>query len=184
MKYQRKLLDIFVSDPVRWSLLQNVRSLDLPDCWIGAGFIRNAVWDYLHDIPVNPPKTDIDVIWFDSLMTDIGEDKRLEAILRHQKPDYHWSVKNQARMHARNGDDPYRSSPDALRYWPETATAVAVRLTAEDSLEIAAPCGLADLFELRLAPTPHFLKNKMETFKQRVADKRWLDFYPLLLFEH
>ena len=28
--------------------LQAVARLDLPDAWIGAGFIRNAVWDALH----------------------------------------------------------------------------------------------------------------------------------------
>lgn len=31
-------------------------------------------------------------------------------------------VKNQARMHLRNGDRPYQSATDAMRYWPETAT--------------------------------------------------------------
>ncbi|MGH8392414.1 MAG: nucleotidyltransferase family protein, partial [Pseudomonas sp.] len=28
------------SDPLRWHLLAVVRSLALPDCWIGAGFVR------------------------------------------------------------------------------------------------------------------------------------------------
>ncbi|WRQ77412.1 nucleotidyltransferase family protein [Pseudomonas saxonica] len=31
-----------------------VRSLNLPDCWIGAGFLRNAVWDYLHGRSPSP----------------------------------------------------------------------------------------------------------------------------------
>jgi len=29
-------------------LLRSVEELALPDCWIGAGFIRNAIWDALH----------------------------------------------------------------------------------------------------------------------------------------
>ncbi len=180
MKYRSELLDLLINDPLRWSLMQDVRSLDLPDCWIGAGFVRNAVWDYLHHMPISSPKTDIDVIWFDSLITDTSEDQNLEAILRDKNSDFCWSVKNQARMHIRNGDRPYNSSTDALMHWPEIATAVAVRVTAEDSLEIVAPFGLSDLYELRLAPTPHFLKNKIEVFNRRVASKRWLERYPLL----
>src|SRR6185312_4192753 len=29
-------------------LLRSVEELGLPDCWIGAGFIRNTIWDALH----------------------------------------------------------------------------------------------------------------------------------------
>jgi hypothetical protein len=39
-----------------------------------------------------------------------------------------WSVKNQARMHERNADRPYRSASDAMMHSPETATAVGARL--------------------------------------------------------
>jgi hypothetical protein len=34
---------------------------------------------------------------------------------------------------------------DGVATWPETATAVAVRLCVDDSLEVLAPCGVADL---------------------------------------
>ncbi|WP_404943225.1 nucleotidyltransferase family protein, partial [Pseudomonas sp. DP16D-T1] len=39
---------IISDDPIRRRMLEIVRSLNLPDCWIGAGFVRNAVWDHLH----------------------------------------------------------------------------------------------------------------------------------------
>lgn len=83
-------------------------------------------------------------------------------------------------MHQRNGDAPYRSTEDALRFWPETATAVAVRLTDNHRIETIAPYGLEDLFELRLRPTPRFESEKRAIFLQRVAEKRWLERYPLL----
>ncbi|MRE47150.1 hypothetical protein GII66_24395, partial [Escherichia coli] len=49
----------------------------------------------------------------------------LEDRLRQQLPSLDWSVKNQARMHQRNGDYPYTSTRNALLHWPETATAIA-----------------------------------------------------------
>lgn len=84
-------------------------------------------------------------------------------------------------MHLRNGDAPYLSTENALSYWPETATAVAVRLTDAGLLEVIAPFGLDDLFELRLRPGPGFEGEKIEVFRERVVRKRWLERYPLLV---
>ncbi len=43
------------SDPERLNVLRAVASLDLPDCYVAAGFVRNMVWDYLrsseHTLP-------------------------------------------------------------------------------------------------------------------------------------
>ena len=82
-------------------------------------------------------------------------------------------------MHHRNGDSPYTSTTNALLHWPETATAVAVRL-GKNGLDITAPYGLSDLFELRLRPTPAFEREKLGTFKQRVTTKQWLERYTRL----
>ncbi len=142
------------ADTRRWRALDVVKALDLPDSWIAAGFIRNAVWDHLHQIASSAPKGDVDVIWFDRDRADLGEDRRLEAALQAAEPPIAWSVKNQARMHTRNGDLRYTSATDAIRHWPETATAVAVRRCGAGGWEITAPFGLDDLLHLILRPTP------------------------------
>ncbi|EGH29575.1 hypothetical protein PSYJA_11575 [Pseudomonas syringae pv. japonica str. M301072] len=118
-----RIQSIISSDPVRWRLLEIVHSLKLPDCWIGAGFVRNAVWDYLHGRVSSPVSTDVDVIWFNAERCTPEEDAALEAVLSGLEPTVKWSVKNQARMHIQNGDEPYLCAIDAMRYWPETATA-------------------------------------------------------------
>lgn len=105
---------IMRADPLRWHVLDVVRALRLPDSWIGAGFIRNAVWDHLHQRPPSPPSGDVDVIWHDPRRTDPTEDRALETALRLAEPFFTWSVKNQARMHTRNGDAPYASATDAM----------------------------------------------------------------------
>jgi hypothetical protein len=96
--------EIIADDPVQWRILETVRSLNLPDCWIGAGFVRNAVWDYLHGRSSPSISTDVDVIWFDTERRSPDEDTTLEIALRSLDPTVTWSVKNQARMHAQNGD--------------------------------------------------------------------------------
>lgn len=143
-----------------------MRSLALPDAWIGAGFVRNAVWDALHGRPATAPQSDIDVIWFDTTRCSPQQDDALEAQLEAACPGPQWSVRNQARMHLRNGDAPYASATDALRYWPETATAVAVRVTAEDHIEVAAPFGLQDLWQGLLRPAGASLPASMRSSRR------------------
>ena len=107
---EKALQTLISSDAQRWHLLDIVRSLALPDCWIGAGFVRNAVWDHLHGRALSPLTGDVDVLWFDATCTNPSEDRRLEALLHAAEPSIDWSVKNQARMHLRNGDAPYRNA--------------------------------------------------------------------------
>ncbi|MBB6252296.1 nucleotidyltransferase family protein [Nitrospirillum iridis] len=185
--HKERLEVLIRRDGARLCLLRHVRTLDLPDCWIGAGFVRNAVWCHLHSqYPAPPsadavwPDSDVDVVWFDDARQSVALDRDLTDRLAALEPGVRWSVKNQARMSGRNGDAPYASAADALRHWPETATAVAVRLTAADELEILAPYGLDDLFGRVIRPTPPFRGVRLDIVRQRVRDKRWLDRWPLL----
>ncbi len=160
--------------------MEAVCALALPDAWIAAGFVRDAVWDALHGRLAAAPVGDVDVVWHDAARRDPVLDRQWEHALRERLPDYDWSVKNQARMHVRNGDAPYPDVATAMRAWPETATAVAVRLGADDRLEVNAPYGLDDLFALVVRPTPGFVVRKRAVFDERVAGKRWLTRYPRL----
>ena len=174
----------FVRDAIaraagRTAMLAAVASLDLPDAWIAAGAVRNAVWDALHGYAAFTPLADVDVIWFDPARADQAVDRALENHLTAILPALPWSVKNQARMHERNGDPPYQGSLDAMRFWPETATALAARLSREGDIEIAAPFGLDDLLGLVLRPSPRF-SSKMALFHHRVVEKQWTRVWPRL----
>lgn len=83
-------------------------------------------------------------------------------------------------MHGRNGDEPYVSATDAMRCWPETATAVAVRPTDSDDCEVAAPLGLGDLMQLILRPTRRFADEKRHIYDKRVRSKEWAKTWPFL----
>ena len=175
-----QLCDVLRADPLRWRLLKVVQGLDLPDSWIGAGFVRNAVWDHLHQRAPSPPTGDVDVIWYDPRRANPAEDLEHEAALRDAEPAITWSVKNQARMHGRNGDTPYASAVEAMRYWPETATAVAARRRGEHRCEIAAPFGLEDLLGLVLRSTPRFSGEKRAVYEERLRTKGWAVSWPRL----
>lgn len=175
-----RISSLLRADPLRWHLLGVVNSLELPDCWIGAGFVRNAMWDRLHERYTAPLDGDVDVIWYDPQRADAAEDQKFEDRLQALEPSITWSVKNQARMHSRNGDAPYTSATDAMRYWPETATAVAARRIGSDRCDIAAPFGLDDLLNLVLRPTSRFCSEKRAIYEDRIRSKGWVSSWPLL----
>ena len=174
------LVELLDRDPVRSHALAMVQSLRLPDCWIGAGFLRNAVWDHLHVRVTSPPAGDVDVIWFDPTRADAATDAALEERLGTMAPSFDWSVKNQGRMHLRNGDAAYTSCSDAMRHWPETATAIAVQQAGGRGYNFATPFGFDDLFGLVIQPTPEFAGPKRPIFLARIAEKAWLTTWPLL----
>ena len=160
--------------------LHAVRSLDLKEGWITAGFVRNRVWDHLHGFSKPTPLNDIDVIYFDPERIDPAFEKRLDAALAERISSLPWQVKNQARMAERNGDPPYRSIDDALQHWCETPTAIGARVNPAGEIEITAPLGLDDLFGLVVRPTP-FARNrphKLAQYRERMARKNWPRLWP------
>lgn len=180
--YPEFLTGLFLRTPWRLSVLQSVRQLGLADWAVGAGFVRSAVWDHLHGYSEPSPLNDVDVLYFDPTSADIGRDEALERELRSAMPDVPWQVKNQVRMHHRNGDPPYRNCEDALRYWLETATCVALRLEADDTLAIMAPYGLDDLLALRSRPTPRG-RERYGAYIRRMRRKNWPEQWPRVRVE-
>ena len=179
---EQRLDAILRRAPLRKQTLEVVRSLNLPDWAVGAGFIRAAVWDELSGYAIASPVDDIDVLYFDQQRCNAEDDAAVERKLRHMQPALPWSVRNQARMHLRNGDSPYESTADALRFWLETPTCVAVRLRADDAIEIVAPYGLRDLFAMTIRPTPRGQARKVE-YQARIEAKRWHERWPNVTIE-
>ena len=177
---EHRLVDLIDIDRRLRTLLAAVQALDLPDCWIAAGAVRNRVWDHLHGHAEPTPPGDIDVVYFDPDVLDERVEKRHEAALAACLPDEPWSVKNQARMALVNGDPPYQGSAHALEHWCETPTPVGLRLSTAGRIEVIAPLGLDDLFAMITRPTPHAQSHseKLRQYRERMIRKDWPRLWP------
>ncbi|MDJ0981582.1 MAG: nucleotidyltransferase family protein [Kiloniellales bacterium] len=171
------VIEIFAA-PWRLDALRAVAALGLPDCWIAAGFLRNPIWDRLHGYTEATPLNDLDVVYFDPEDRSKERDAALEQELLKLSPGLPWSVRNQARMHATNGDRPYTSTEDALRHWLETVSAVGIRLARTGELELLAPFGFDDIFALTVRPTPHARTKRPAAYQARMAKKNWSAVWP------
>jgi hypothetical protein len=175
-----RVLTLIKNDPWRMKVLQAAASLDLPDWCIGAGFVRNKVWDHVHKHTQETPPTDIDLVYFDP--RERYDDSELAQKLSALMPEVNWEVTNQAIAHIWNDDDvEYSSTKDALSKWPETATAVGVRLE-QGHLVMIAPHGVHDLWDVIARPTPWFAatEERKEYVRRRVTEKGWLKKWPNL----
>jgi hypothetical protein len=72
--------------------------------------------------------------------------------------------------------EPLRSSADGVATWPETAAAVAVRLTNDDRLHVVAPCGLGDLLGMVHRRNPR--RVSVAEYERRLATKRIAERWP------
>ena len=164
------------------SALSAVRELGLSSWCIGAGAVRNLVWDRLHGFPTPSALSDVDVAYFDAVALAPEHDARLQQSLAKRLPGVPWEVTNQAAVHTwfeghfGHAVAPLHSLEEAVASWPEYATAVGVALQADDSIQIIAPHGLEDLFSVIVRRNP--TRVSVETYRQRVAQKRYTERWP------
>ncbi|WOI36982.1 nucleotidyltransferase family protein [Alteromonas sp. CI.11.F.A3] len=172
---------VLTADLYRMQCLTALKALNLPQGYLAAGFLRNAIWDELHGYKKATPLNDIDVIYFNPSDTSKDTELNIEKALTSQVPSAHWQVKNQARMHLNHGHNAYRDCEEAISYWVEKETCVAIRLCPKegsDKFDMLAPYGLSSNFAGRISINPRHPRD--DVFTQRVKTKNWLVTWPQL----
>src|SRR3989338_2984476 len=174
---EQDILNLVNADKWMMDILHIAEKLNLPDWAIGAGFIRNKVWDCLHGISRDRVDTAyIDLIYFDPNGNDESDDKKLSEQLK-KETGLNWEIVNQIYAHKWNNLPPYESTKDAISKWPETATATGIKIE-NGQLKLIAPYGINDLVNLIVRPSPKFIS--IERVKKRVGQKKWLEKWPKL----
>lgn len=169
-------------DAWRMDVLKAAAELDLPDWWIGAGFLRNAIWDAMEGKD-SPPTRDVDLVYFDAANTDREIDWVYDEKMKVDYPFADWEVRNQARMHYVNDFDPFTSTTDGIAHWVETATCVATKLE-DGKLKYVFCHGTDDLFGLVARPVERFKQEDMlPLFYARIEKKQWREKWPSLRVE-
>ncbi len=186
IKNEKEIIKLIEEDEWMMEIIRAAKELHLPDWWICAGFVRSKIWDTLHGFQERTAIPDVDVIYFDRSNMSELEEKKLERKLKEQFPNIPWSVKNQARMHTVNKLPPYLSSVDAISKFPETATALGVKIDDNEQLILTAPCGIEDVMNLQLKPTPHFAQSNdlKAIYEERIEKKNWKSIWKEIEVHH
>lgn len=165
-----------------WPALVAARSLNLPSWCIGAGAVRNLVWDALLRFDTPSALADVDVAYFDGSDLSSERDERIQRRLNDIDPLIPWEVTNQAGVHTwfeatfGYAVAPLDSLEDAVASWPEFATSVGVALRDDDSIEVIAPYGLDDLFAMVVRRNP--ARVSVDTYRRRTNQKQYEKRWP------
>ncbi|HMB46644.1 MAG TPA: nucleotidyltransferase family protein [Afifellaceae bacterium] len=166
-------------------VLEAARAADLPDWRLFAGALYQTVWNALTGRPADFGINDYDLAYFDIDVSQEAQTHRRLQVLDRIPADLRAKVEviNQARVHVWFETEFGRPYPalaqtdDMLRQALSTAHAVAVRLEADGRLTVAAPFGLADIFNMVLRPNPELLSDPQSILaheqKALDAQKRW-----------
>lgn len=176
---ENDISELIRADEWHMDVLRAAERKALPDWWIGAGFLRNLIWDALEGNDFEHSR-DVDLVYFDGTDTTPDADWRYDKDMSELFPDAEWEVRNQARMHYVNNLESFTSTADGISHWVETATCVAVRLE-KGRLRYLFCHGTDDLFSLVARPTETFnTEELLPTFFGRIEEKRWMERWPHL----
>ncbi|MFT7776193.1 nucleotidyltransferase family protein [Roseateles sp.] len=184
---EARLAGLVRAAPGFMEALRAGRELGLAQWCIGAGALRNLVWDALHGHAHPSEPADVDFAYFCSLDLGAERDAALQRRLGERLPGLPWEVTNQAGVHLwfercfGHAVAPLHSLHEAVATWPEPATAVGVWLDDTDALQIIAPYGLGDLLGMRIRRNP--VRASLETYRQRCASKRYTERWPRVVVE-
>lgn len=160
----KELAALVRADAGLMHVLTTVRALDLPDWRLVSGAVYQAAWNARTGRPAGYSIKDYDLAYFDaSDLSYEAEDVVIKRVAAAFDEPFRSQVevRNQARVHLwfqnRFGEpyEPLGSTDEALERFVAPTFAVGVRLEADDSLSIAAPFGLEDVFAMTIRPNPN-----------------------------
>jgi hypothetical protein len=173
-----ELLEIVTATPWLMGVLARARDEQLPDWFVGAGAVRDVVWDTRLGGGFDASRVaDVDLVYFDPSDLTKAREHEIEARLGEQ-----WDVTNQAAVHTwfhtKFGGEPVApltSTADGIATWPEYATCVGVRLEDDDTLTVCAPHGLDDLLDgvWRTNPVRVSEAEAAGRLARKAPGKRW-----------
>lgn len=178
---EARLIELVRSSTILMRALRIAQAVGPPEWLIGSGVIRDLVWSELHGFQRPGAFKDVDLVFFEPVS---GEDDREAALLgelRVLAPDIPWDVTNQATVHLWYERtfgivvEPLRGLADAIATWPETASAVGVRLDVGE-VRVVAPFGLEDLFAMVWRRNPRWVT--VEEYRRRIESKRIAQRWP------
>ncbi len=159
---EARLVQIVRRDPVLMQVLTTVQGLGLEDWRLFSGAVYQAVWNDRTGRPVGYGIKDYDIGYFDPDTSWDAEDVLIKkAAAAFEEPlRSKVEIRNQARVHLWFPDhfnEPYEAltcTDEALGRFVAPAFALGVRLEADDTISVAAPFGLSDVFDMVLRPNP------------------------------
>ena len=178
---KRRFEAIIRADPDLMHLLEQLRSLGLPQWRLVAGCLYQTVWNVLTGRKRGTGIKDYDLIYYDGAdLSWEAEDAVIRCVAAATRDCVGpVEVRNQARVHLWFPDrfgTPYPRlavADEALRNYSSIAHAVGVRLEDDNRLDTVAPFGLDDIFTMVIRPNRTLNNAATHAAKAQRAKAIW-----------
>jgi hypothetical protein len=179
-----------LANPTVAAVLDRARVLGVGDWWLTAGVLFQTVWNGLTGRDPAAGIRDADFFYFDADTSWAAED----AVIRRGDELFGGlaipvEIRNEARVHLWYADrfgvpaPPFRDCRDAIDHFAAVCCCYGVRMTGTGALQVYAPHGYADLFDLVVRPNRRLAPRGVYEAKTT----RWLAEWPeltVLPWEH
>ena len=166
------------------AILERLPDLGLRDWWLTSGCIVHTAWNLRSGRPAEEGIKDYDVFYFSEDASEEAE-RQVQQDARDLLPDLPapLEILNQARVHLWYTEtygiaySPLTSASEGILRFPSTTTAVGIRRTGDDFLDVFAPFGLSNVWDMVLKP------NRILPISNIYAEKaeRWQKQWPRLI---
>jgi len=182
-----RFLELVLRNPVNRVVLDRAGDLGAPDWWLTAGAVFQTVWNCLDGRDPEQGIVDYDLFYFDAAdQSWEAEDAVIQrAAVLFADLKSHVEVRNEARVHhwyeAHFGVPaaPFTDSRDAIDHFASTTCRFAVSRAVTGQLDVYAPHGYTDLFDLRVRSNPVLAPRRV--YEQKTA--RWVAQWPRLTID-
>ena len=180
---EERFLQFVLANPTVAAVLERAPQLGVDDWWLTAGVLFQSVWNGLTAREPVAGIRDADLFYFDPDTSWDAED----AVIRRGAELFADSavpveIRNEARVHLWYPEHfgvpapPFRDSRDAIDHFAAVCCCYGVRAGRDGALEVYAPHGYADLFDLVVRPNRRLAPR--EVYESKTT--RWRVEWPQL----
>ncbi|AQA21410.1 hypothetical protein BTZ20_3714 [Rhodococcus sp. MTM3W5.2] len=178
---KERLLAIVLANPVARKIVDRAGDLGVSDWYLTAGGVFQTVWNHLDGRDLLAGIKDYDLFYFEGAdLSYAAEDRKIrqaEALFCDVEAAV--ELRNEARVHLWYEDRfgvpgvPFISCADAIDHFAATTCCVGITRSPAGELQVYAPHGLDDLFNMVLRPNPMLAPQEVYEAKAARWQREW-----------
>jgi hypothetical protein len=161
-------------------ILERFNQLGIRDWWLTSGCLVQTVWNLRMGRPAEEGIRDYDVVYFSEDETEEAEEVVIRDAARlFADLSAPIEVRNQARVHLWYPEkygipvSPLTTASEGILRFPSTTTAVGVKRTGDDFLDVFVPFGLSNVWDMTVKPNRALPVSKIYAEKTARWQKQW-----------
>jgi hypothetical protein len=158
-KLAARIVEACLVNRVNAQILERFPKLGIRDWWLTSGCVAQTVWNMRTGRPATEGINDYDVVYFaDDPSTEAEDQVIRDAGKLFADLPVTVEVRNQARVHLWYPEkygisySPLTTASEGILRFPSTTTAVGVKRTGDEFLDVYAPFGLGNLWDMIVKP--------------------------------